>query len=259
MTTWVLLRGLGREARHWGRFPAALQARLPAGDRVLAIDLPGNGRLHAQRSPTRVAGMVAAARAQLAALDAPGPFVLVALSLGGMVAAQWAQDAPHEVAGCVLVNSSLGAFSPFWERLRPGRWPLLLRCLLPGTSHWQRERTLYRITSAHRLDAAVVEDWVAFARTQPVASGNLVRQLMAAARFRAPDRCAVAALVLSSAGDRLVSPRCSQAIATHWRLPHRVHPDAGHDLPLDDPDWVAGAIAGWHAATARNRTPDRIA
>lgn len=259
MTTWVLLRGLGREARHWGRFPAALRARLPAGDRVLAIDLPGNGCLHAQRSPTRVAGMVAAARAQLAALDEPGPFVLVALSLGGMAAAQWAQDAPHEVAGCVLVNSSLGAFSPFWERLRPGRWPLLLRCLLPGTSHWQRERALYRITSAHPLDAAVVEEWVQFARTQPVAPGNLVRQLLAAARFRAPDRCPVAALVLSSAGDRLVSPRCSQAIAAHWRLPHRVHPGAGHDLPLDDPDWVAAAIAEWHAAAAKNSAPERIA
>ena len=74
------------------------------------------------------------------------------------------------------------------------------------------------------------------------------RQLLAAACFRAPDRCPVAALVLSSAGDRLVSPRCSRAIAEHWRLPHRVHPDAGHDLPLDAPDWVAAAIAEWHAA-----------
>jgi pimeloyl-ACP methyl ester carboxylesterase len=203
--------------------------------------------------------MVAAARAQLAALQAPGPFVLVALSLGGMVAAQWAQDAPHEVAGCVLVNSSLGAFSPFWDRLRPGRWPLLLRCLLPGTSHRQRERTLYRITSAHPLDDAVIEQWVAFARTQPVAPGNFVRQLLAAARFRAPARCPVAALVLSSARDRLVSPRCSQAIAAHWRLPHRVHPDAGHDLPLDDPDWVAGAIADWHAAMAEARAPAPVA
>jgi hypothetical protein len=25
----------------------------------------------------------------------------------------------------------------------------------------------------------------------------------------------------------------------------REHPTAGHDLPLDDPDWVIGEIAQW--------------
>jgi hypothetical protein len=51
-------------------------------------------------------------------------------------------------------------------------------------------------------------------------------------------------LVLSSAGDQLVDPRCSP----RWRarqVPHAAHPDAGHDLPLDDGAWVAGQVAGW--------------
>ena len=42
--TWLLLRGLTREAGHWGRFPQQLQAALP-GARILAIDLPGNAVL----------------------------------------------------------------------------------------------------------------------------------------------------------------------------------------------------------------------
>ena len=50
MTTWVLLRGLMREARHWGEFAATFQAQL-SGTRVVARDLPGNGRLHHLRSP----------------------------------------------------------------------------------------------------------------------------------------------------------------------------------------------------------------
>ena len=39
MSTWVLLRGLAREARHWGEFPACLASRL-AGARLVAVDLP---------------------------------------------------------------------------------------------------------------------------------------------------------------------------------------------------------------------------
>ena len=45
-STWVLLRGLTRESGHWGVLPALLAERLPHA-RVLTIDLPGAGALHA--------------------------------------------------------------------------------------------------------------------------------------------------------------------------------------------------------------------
>ena len=156
MTTWVLLRGLGREARHWGRFATVLQQQLPTGDRVLALDLPGNGRWCQRSSPVQVEAMVAAARAESQALGIAGPCMLVALSLGGMVAAGWASSAPHEVRGCVLVNSSMAALSPFWQRLRPACYPRLLQCLAAGPG-WRREAAVYRMTSNLPLDRAVVE------------------------------------------------------------------------------------------------------
>jgi len=58
MTTWVLLRGLAREARHWGDFPAVFRNEFPDAD-ILTPDLPGNGRRFEEPSPTRVADMVA--------------------------------------------------------------------------------------------------------------------------------------------------------------------------------------------------------
>ena len=65
---------------------------------------------------------------------------------------------------------------------------------------------------------------------------------------RASDRQAgVPILLLASLGDRLVSPRCSERIARAWNAPLRMRPDAGHDLPLDDPDWVLGQLLDWHA------------
>jgi pimeloyl-ACP methyl ester carboxylesterase len=54
--------------------------------------------------------------------------------------------------------------------------------------------------------------------------------------------------ILSSAGDRLVDPGCSRRLAESWRAAHHVHPDAGHDLPLDDGAWVAERIATWLGA-----------
>jgi hypothetical protein len=38
--------------------------------------------------------------------------------------------------------------------------------------------------------------------------------------------------------DVLVSPQCSATLAHRWQVELRIHPDAGHDLPLDDPAWV---------------------
>ncbi|MDE2606032.1 MAG: alpha/beta hydrolase [Burkholderiales bacterium] len=244
MTTWILLRGLGREARHWGRLPPLLEERLP-GERVLTVDLPGSGRWWQQASPANVAGMVEAVRAELRARSRPGPYVVLALSLGGMVAMEWAARFPGELQGCILVNSSAGRLSPFWQRLRPGAWLQLAPWLQPRAGDLDRERAVYRVTSNLPLHDAVVDDWVAFARSRPVARRNLARQLFAAARYRAPARLPVPALVLASAQDRLVSPRASEAIARAWSLPLNLHPSAGHDLPLDDPDWVVQQAVDW--------------
>jgi pimeloyl-ACP methyl ester carboxylesterase len=241
-----LLRGLAREQRHWGAFPEVLRQRLPAGDSVIARDLPGAGTRCGERSPTSVAAMTQALREGLRADGPPGPYVVVALSLGAMTTMHWAATAAQELHGCVLINSSLAKLSPFWQRLRPGAVPPLLRWLLAASAE-ARERAVFDISSNQPFDAAVLAQWVAIAQSAPVSAGNALRQLLAASRFDAPVRLPVPALVLTSAGDRLVSHRCSQAIARHWQLPLREHPHAGHDLPLDDPEWLADAIAGWWA------------
>ncbi|TWO71626.1 alpha/beta hydrolase [Caenimonas sedimenti] len=246
MTTWVLLRGLAREARHWGGFPDKLRCALPAGDTVVALDLPGNGALWRERSPARVEDMVAAARRTLAGVPHTPPYALVALSLGGMVALQWALEHREEVRGCVLINSSLGRFSPFWRRLRPASYATLLRLLAPGRAAIDRERAILRLTSNLPLAEGTQQAWTAYALEAPVSRGNALRQLKAAALFRAPAAApGVPLLLVASERDRLVSVECSRAMARHWGAPLRVHPAAGHDLALDDPGWLAGLVADW--------------
>jgi pimeloyl-ACP methyl ester carboxylesterase len=247
VSSWILLRGLMREQRHWGGFPAQLAQMLPEAD-IITPDLPGNGQRHAMRSTTTVAQMVEFCRADLRARGVSAPWSLLALSLGGMVAVEWASRYPGEIARCVLINTSMRPYSRFHQRLRWQNYPAILKLMACGGVERQ-EQLILRLTS-RRGDAAqragLLAQWLDYQREYPVTRSNALRQLWSAARFRAPSqRPAVPTLILSSAGDQLVDPRCSANLAHAWQAPHAVHPDAGHDLPLDDGAWVAGQVAGW--------------
>lgn len=240
MATWVLLRGLVRESRHWGAFVAVLEHRLPQA-RLIAIDLPGNGALHQQRSPSSIDDMVEASRGSLRTQGLGPPYHLCAVSMGALVAVQWAHRYPHEVAGQVLINTSMRPFSPAYQRLQIRHWPMVLRLAL-GVPPVRWEATVLRMTTA-LPHPEVLAQWVRWHMACPVTRLNALRQLLAAARFTAPASAPkVPTLLLASSQDQLVSVRCSQALAQAWQLPLQQHPSAGHDLTLDDPHWVAEAI-----------------
>jgi pimeloyl-ACP methyl ester carboxylesterase len=237
---WLLLRGLMRETRHWGDFPARLAA---AGQTsVYTLDLAGNGRRYHETSGATVPAMADDVAEQWQRMRG-GPVKILALSLGGMVAVEWARRAPQTVAELVLCNSSIRPYSTPWERFQPRAMPKLLRLLLTRPEAQDIETDILRLTS-NRADehAAKLGDWVRWRQQCPVSGGNVLRQLLAAARYRAASAPAVPTRVLCAAGDRLVSPRCSQRLAAAWQVPLAVHPSAGHDLPLDDPEWLLAQL-----------------
>jgi pimeloyl-ACP methyl ester carboxylesterase len=242
---WLLLRGWTRESRHWGAFPAHLGAALP-GARIVAADLPGTGARNAEASPARVAEITDAVRRE----HGPGPWRLLGLSLGAMVCADWASRHPGEVQACVLVNTSLRPFSPFWQRLRPAAWAGVLGLWFQPDA-LRREAGVLALTSA-TAGAEVARAWADFATERPVSRRNALRQILAAARYRAPEQApGVPLLVLASAADRLVDPACSKELSRRWRTPLALHPSAGHDLPLDDPAWIAAQMRGWLGGLAQ--------
>lgn len=245
MTPWVLLRGLSREARHWGDFPATFRDRLgrAAGD-ILTPDLPGNGRRYLETSPLAVEAMMEACRRDLREQGRAPPYHVLALSLGGMVALAWARRHPEECRGLVLVSTSLRPHNPFHQRLRPGAWPVLLKLLLAEPA--RREAAILRLTSADpEAHRQVLPEWLNYALECPVSRRNTLRQLLAAARFSMPDKPPPPLLILAGGGDRMVDPRCSETLARAWAVDFALHPTAGHDLPLDAGAWVAGEVLGW--------------
>jgi pimeloyl-ACP methyl ester carboxylesterase len=246
MSTWILLRGLSREARHWGSFPGQLAKHL--GEPVLCPDLPGFGACSGQRSPARIEAIGDQVRAALA--GHPPPYHLLAMSLGAMVAIAWAAAHPEELKSCVLINTSLRPFNPFWQRLRPANYAQLVRLALPGASALAAEKTVLATTSnLVRAPEALLADWLAIRRSAPPRRSDTLRQLAAAIRYRAPRSVPqVPLLILASAADHLVSPRCSRTLAERWGADYREHPTAGHDLPLDDGEWIVQAISDWRGA-----------
>ena len=247
MTTWVFLRGLTREARHWGDFPDRFRAAFDveaAEMEILTPDLPGNGRLHALSSPLSVDEMMESCRQQLRDQGKAPPYHLLALSLGGMVALAWALRYPEECRAAVLMSTSLRPYSPFFDRLRPRGWPTLLR-LIPARG-LARERAILQLTSARAAELqAVLPNWVAYARECPVSRIGGLRQLVAAARFKALEKPMVPLLFLAGAGDRMVHPDCSDRLARAWNADFFLHPRAGHDLTLDAGDWIAEVVKTW--------------
>jgi len=252
---WLLLRGLVREQRHWLDFPARFAAAVRGPDDgptdTLLLDLPGFGSENDAPVPGTVAGFVAELRGRLLrSVPAGEPCGVFAVSLGGMVALEWLARHPSDFVAGVIVNSSLADLSRPWERMRVGNWPRV--ALAPLLSVRARERMLLGMTR-HQGDLERDADrYAAIAAATPPKRAHAAGQLRAALRMRCPARIDVPTLVLTSRGDRLVSWRCSERIAERLSLPLRVHegqgPEAaGHDLPLDAPDWVCAQVNGWLA------------
>lgn len=249
---WLLLRGLSREQRHWGCALDVFRAAFPDGD-VRGIDLPGTGTEHRRASPASMRGIAQDVRARWLAVRAarPGPWSLLGISLGGMVSMQWVADHPEDFAQVVLANTSAADLSVPWRRMHPSVLPQLLRALVERDP-LARQRRILGFTARLVPDPeAVAREWALIQEQAPVARLTVLRQLWASARFRAPPRLPIPALVLAGARDPLCDPRCPGRLAGRFGAPLEVHPQAGHDLALDAPEWLAEQVRRWCARPSR--------
>lgn len=240
------MRGLTREVGHWGAFLDVFRAAFP-GDVVHLPDLPGAGSALEETSPLSIAEIARRTRERVAREVPAGAKVsLFAISLGGMVAAEWIRQAPEEVDTAVLINSSGQGLAPFWQRLRPGAFlRFLFLPLLPSVS--LREKIILGTTSNHAgARAAAHPLWVGIQRARGIRRATALRQMLAATRYRSlPEAIAFPVLIVASREDRLVHRACSERLRDRWHADLIYHPTAGHDVALDDPEWLARTVSDW--------------
>lgn len=262
----VCLRGLGREARHWGDFAQNLEQAIP-GARVSYIDLPGAGVYYKIPSPRRIPEIMEFVRERMLEITASDPELqvraenrhLIAMSLGGMVASEWLAKYPNDFKSCVLINTSFSGYSPLKQRLRREALRHLFGAAVSNDPYRREEYVLKMVSNRPEILDQTAGKWAKIHASQPVSHENFLRQLVAAMHYRPsyrPPRVPV--LILTSEKDRMVDPACSESIAARWHAPIARHPTAGHDLPLDDAAWIAGQIRNFlNGLSASVDTPNR--
>lgn len=234
---WILLRGLTRSSFHWLQFEQKFKNFFQC-DEVLTPEVAGNGWLFEELSTTHLDEAVSQVRNQISVEPNPNEIGIFAISMGGMIAARWAQLFPEEVKKLVLVNSSFSSFSPFYHRLRPHNYPMILENFLFYNPENLEKSIMQTTSNCEEKWTPHIQKLIEFQQSHPVSLANFIRQLKMTSETDLKKRPAAQILILTSKADRLVNFKCSQAIAKRWSSAIEIHSTAGHDLPLDDPDWI---------------------
>jgi pimeloyl-[acyl-carrier protein] methyl ester esterase len=236
-TTFFFLRGLVRESAHWSGFVESFEKHFPDCNLVL-LDLPGSGKHFQSSCPTSISHIVDFLREEYLAKKSEKNYFF-AVSLGAMVGFHWLQKYEEDFVGGVFANTSMRGLSPFYHRLLPQNyWKIF--SLFFSNEPKQLEKTILAITSENCSRFAELEmSWSELHKIRPVSKSNAFRQLLAAAKYSpSPKKPKAKILLLNGSKDRLVSPKCSEAIAKFWSVPLKTHTLAGHDITLDQPEWV---------------------
>ena len=242
--SWVLVRGLGRGIGHWATFQERIKNKFPA-DRFYFVDLPGNGYLSEIETPTDLVEFTPYIIQQLKKqnYDFKDKAYGLGFSLGAMALVELQNFAPHFFEKIILINTSAANFSSVFKRLRPKAIFLAFQLAFVKDLAKRELKTLTvttslttkTITEKYQKDVDQIIEFSQKYRSKP---SNIIKQLFAASKYQFPLRRNCRVLLLSGALDSFVSPDCSMDIENRWQCEHEIHPNAGHDLCFEDPEWV---------------------
>jgi len=242
----IALHGLGD---HSGLYPMLGESLLPRGITVHAPDLRGNGRSPGQRG---YVGSMEELREDLRCLmtrtsaEAPGaPVFLVGISLGGLLALDYALHRPDGVRGVIALSPPLGQLGVPAPLLALGR---VLSRVWPRFSL----QTGMDLTGLSR-DPAVIERVLGDPLFHRRGSARLSTEVTAAiARLQAAaPRFPLPLLVMHGTADRMVPSDGSRRFVARVGHPDKrliEYPGAYHALVADlDHERVLADLGSWIA------------
>jgi pimeloyl-ACP methyl ester carboxylesterase len=245
--TLVLLHGYTGHARTWDAFAEAMTDRY----RVIALDQRGHGET--QWAPAGQYGVEEMTGDLTAFVGALGlrDFTLLGLSMGGMVAMDYAGRRPPELARLVIVDIGPELVRSGSSRIQAGQQA--------SDVFASREAAFAAARAAdprppeahhrHRVDYSLMrtEDgaWT-WRYDRALRSPAGMRWQPAEAGWAACAKIAVPTLIIRGALSDILSPeiatRMTQVIPDATLVEVA---DAGHSVPLDAPEGFAAAVRGW--------------
>lgn len=240
---WLLLRGLAREERHWGAFPQMLEEQAPPL-KTHFLELPGVGKKANQEAFANIEDYTNQLRDEWLELkkENEGGWGVMAISMGGMIGMDWCKRFPHDMEALILINSSAGNLSPPHHRFSPKATGTVLKLFFREDYEEREEAILSLTTNMLKITNDIIKKNAEFSKDSPISRASFLKQMFAASRFKVPNDLKARLLILAAKKDRLASYKCSQAIARHFNEKIYLHKEAGHDLPLDDPQWIIDHI-----------------
>lgn len=238
-----MLKGLVREKRHWGDFVAVMQNSFP-GANIIPMDYPGVGAKSSRISPNDFKEYVADMRSEHQQyFDGKQENILIAISLGGMMARMWMDLHPDDFKKCILMNTSFRGICPIHKRLRPQSMKTFLRLFLTRDRDEVERGILEMVSNRKDKHPPILRNWIRYQKEYPVSHKSFINQITAALRF-APPKLAPKPelLILAGQKDRLCHYSCSESIQRTWGGKLEMHPEAGHDLAIDVPEWTAQKV-----------------
>jgi pimeloyl-[acyl-carrier protein] methyl ester esterase len=231
-----LLRGLGRESAHWGNFLEKLKKHKYV-NKVICLDLPGTGIYYQEQSPSTIHEIAQFCMQNI--VETGHDKIILAISLGGMVALELLNDQKNKFKKAYIINSSIANLSPFYHRLQLSALRQFYKMAISKNLKEKELECLKMVSRAEESWEQLSENFAQVAQERPVHILNIVKQLLAASRYKVKkDKPHTPIILINSMGDSMVNPDCSLKLAEHWNLPLYTHPSAGHDLPLDAPEWL---------------------
>lgn len=237
-----LVRGLARETAHWGEFISQLESQKYVNS-VIGLDLLGAGKFHKLAAPLTIEQN---AEFLLSQIDekSKNPRVIVSVSLGSMIAIEMAHKCSDLFEKVFVMNTSFSNLSPVYHRLQLNALKQFFMIAKSKGMLAREKEVLTMVSRAREKHDEIAKDWAEIAEKRPMPKANFLRQLAAAARYKlADDPPSAPIVVFNSKGDEMVHPSCSEKLADYWNLPLETHPTAGHDICIDDPDWVIDKLA----------------
>lgn len=235
--------GLGGNYLDW----SLAQPRLSATHRACAYDRPGAGWSSRTARPRTVAAIAEELHLATRAAGVPTPFILVGHSFGGLLAQNYLARFPADVAGLVLVDSmhpqEFARFSaggvdvPVDPHAVLGRTPAFAATYGLPDAVWPLAT---RLAGADKARVFIVREMTAMP--------DIARAVDGEARPPRPAR------VLAHGNREWDRAYPDGRMEAAWRAmqddlaarfgapPVTVVPDAGHQIPLDDPAAVAAAV-----------------